>query len=325
MKRMANYNNNAGSAATPPAAVNPDAASFPATKGFSPPVPTQSLLADMCRNAGSQPSTRLSVVNSKTPTDAARPVYSAALSMASQSPIALAAELDRTGHQRLSVVQKPKVAAPTAPPPATPPATPVVPTAVPTRPQSAMPAAQKPIDSGISLTPCTATKDSAAIFPQVEALSTVLAGQPLNFGEALFSENTVIEHQPNTEVFCIRDPGVYELCYSLNYEVAAPCLLLVGFEGFSQSYFKQQITQAPTRGKLRATVRLLLDTGTTLRLVLVNDPAVPTIESALISNATLEIKQLYRLNISGADYSTGNPAKNFKSDHSFLPSVRTQP
>ncbi len=319
---MANYNNNAAPAATPSAAVSLDAAPFPAAKGFSPPVPTQNLLADMCRNAGSQPSTRLSVVNSKTPADTARPVYSAALSMATQSPIALAAELDKTGHQRLSVVQKQKPAtAPAAPVPPTP-TVPAAPTPTTSIRQPDAPAAPKPVDSRVGLMPCTA-KDSEAIFPQVEALSTVLAGQPLNFGEALFSENTVIEHQPNTEVFCVRDAGIYELCYSLNYEVAAPCLLIFGFEGFSQSYFKQQVTQAPARGKLRATVRLLLDTGTTLRLVLVNDPAVPTIESALVSNATLEIKQLYRLNISGDNYSTGAPAKNFKSDHSFLPSART--
>lgn len=306
---MANYNNNAGLAATPPAAVSLDAAPFPAAKGFSPPVPTQSLLADMCKNAGAQPSTRLSVVNSKTPTDAARPVYSAAFSMAAPAPVSLAAELDKTGHQRLSVVQKQKAAIPTA-------------IAAQTRPQPVTPPAQKPDESSFSLTPCTATKDSAAVFPQVEALSTVLAGQPLNFGEALFSENTVIEHEPNTEIFQIRDAGIYEFRFSLNYEVAAPCLLIFGFEGFSQSYFKQQIIQAPVRGKLRAMVRLLLDTGTTLRLVLVNDPAAPTIESALISNATLEIKQLYRLNISGTDYISGDSAKNFRSDHSFLPSAR---
>ncbi len=306
---MVNYNNNAGLTASPTASIGPDVTPFPAAKGFSPPVPTQSLLADMCKNAGAQPSTRLSVVNPKPAVEPARPVYSAAFSLAAQAPGALSPEFDKAGRQRLTVAQKEKTPAPAAP--------------IPSR--SDAPPPQRPNESGCTLTPCISGKDNAAIFPQVEALSTVVTGQSLNFGEALFSENIVIGHEADTDVFRIRDAGIYELCYSLNYEVPVPCVLLFGFEGFPQSYFKQQITQAPTRGKLRATVRLLLDTGTALRLVLVNDPAIPTIESALVSNATLEVKQLYRLNISSEGYSTGDPAKNFRSENSFLPSSRNSP
>ncbi len=303
---MVNYNTSAGPAASPIAPTGPDVTPFPAAKGFLSPVPTQSALADMCKNSDSRPSTRLSVVNSNPAAEPARPVYSAAFCLAAQTPGARAVESDKAVRQRLSVAQKEKALPPPVPEPA--------------RPDP--PPAQKPFESECSLIPCTAAKENAAIFPQVEALSTVMSGQSLNFGEALFSENTIVGHEPGTDAFIIRDAGIYELCYSLNYEVSSACTLLFGFEGFPQSCFKQQVTQAPTRGKLRTTVRLLLDTGTALRLVLVNNPAAPTIESALVSNTTLEIKQLYRLNISNAGYSTGNPAKNLRSENSFLPSTR---
>ena len=312
---MANYRDNTGLAAAPATAAGPDAAPFPAAKKFSPPVPSQSLLADMCRNTGSSPSTRLSVVESKPPAEASQPVYSAAFSLAdAAAPGTLPAGFDSVGHRRLSVAQTEKTPVPASQREKT--------AEAPGRPKPQAPPAQKTADNGCVLIPCAGPENAAATFPQTEALSTVLTGQTLSFGEALFSENTVIRHEADTDIFCADSTGVYELCYSLHYEVPDPCVLLVGFEGFPQSCFKQQITQAPARGKLRATVRLLLGAGTALRLALLGDPALPTAQSALISNAALEVKRLCRLDINSPFYSSERPEANFWSENSFLPLVR---
>ena len=91
---MANYQN-AGPAVLSKAANGPAAALFPAAKGFSPPVPTQSLLADMCKNAGTEARGRLSVVATKPQTDPTRPVHSSAFSVADVDG-ALPAEFDKT-------------------------------------------------------------------------------------------------------------------------------------------------------------------------------------------------------------------------------------
>ncbi len=306
---MANYQN-AGPAVLSAAANRPTAAPIPAPKGFSPPVPTQSLLADMCKNAGTEAYGRLSVVATKPRSDPSRPVHSSAFSVAGMDG-ALPAEFDKTGHQSLSVASAERT--PTAPR-KKPPAAASIP------PPQAAPAQKAEQADGI-LTPC-APEHSSAVFPQVEALSTVLAGQSLNFGAALFTENTVLSHEAGSDAFFISQAGVYELCYSLNYEVSGPCVLIVGFENFPQSEFKQQL-EGPARGKLRGVVRLLLDAGTRLRLVLVREPALPIAQSALVSNAALEVRQLYRLTIRKPDYDTGAPEKSARFENSLLPAPRT--
>lgn len=304
---MVNYNNSAGSAALPTSAINLTSAQFPVAKRFSPSVPKQSLPADMYKSAGGKPSAHLSVGSLKqhpvTPTQLS---YSTAFALPAQSPGQPLAGLDKIGRQNLLGAHKKKAVTPT----------------VPSRSRPDDVPGPKPENSGCSLTPCSREKNNTVVFPQAEALSTVMGGQSVNFGEALLTENTVVGHEANSDIFFIKDAGIYELRYSLNYEVSASCLLLFGFESFPQSYFKQQITFAPSRGKLNATVRLLLDTGTALRLVLVDNPGLPTAGSALVSNAMLEIKQLYGLKLDCPAYTAGNPEKNFQSENGFLPTVR---
>lgn len=305
---MVNYNNNVGFAAMPTATVDLEAARFPAAKRFSPPVPTQSLLADMCKNAGAPSSTRLSVVSIKHPSESPPPSYSAAFALPARTPDQFPAAFDIIGHQNLSVAHKDRIRPPAAPS---------------RRHRAALPTS-KADKSECSLLPCSReTEDSTVVFPQAEALCTVAGGQPLNFGEALFAENTLIAHEANTDTFVIKNTGIYELRYSLNYEVPTLCTLCLGFEGFPQSFFKQQIAQAPSRGRLCATVRLLLSTGTALRLMLMDSATATATGSVAVSNAQLEIKQLYQLNLICPDYNANDPAKNFQAENNFSPSVRT--
>lgn len=303
---MVNYNNSTGSTATQAAGIDIKSTQLPLTKRASPPAPTQSLLSDMCKNAGSKPNASLSVGSLKRPSAPAQPSYSTAFALPDQTPGQLPAEFDKVSSQNLSVAHKEKIIA----------------SAIPSRPRPGGKSDHEPGESGCRLIPCSREENNTAVYPQAEALSTVISGQPINFGEALFTENTAIGHEAHTDTFLIKEAGIYELHYSLNYEAPAPCLLLLGFESFPQSYFKQQITSAPSRGKLNATVRLLLDSGTTLRLVLVDDPTISTAESVLISNAMLEIKLLYRIKLSCPVYIAGDPEKNFRSENSFLQSAR---
>lgn len=301
---MVNYNNSVGTAASQTATVDPASAQFSAAKRISPPTPSQSLLADMCKNASATPSTALSVGDSKRSFEPAQSNYSASFALPAQAPGQVPAEFDSISHQNLSVTQEKKVAA------------------VPDRPRPGNASNSKSNECSCDLIPYSRREDNTAVFPQAEALSTMMGGQPVNFGDALFTENTTVEHKSNSSEFIIKNEGIYELHYSLNYEVSVPCLLLFGFEGFPQSYFKQQIAQ-PSRGKFNVTVRLLLDTGTALRLVLVDDSTSQTVESALVSNAILEIKQLYQLKLNCPAFSAGSPEKNFRSEHSFLQTART--
>ncbi|WMJ85138.1 hypothetical protein ACS3UN_03580 [Oscillospiraceae bacterium LTW-04] len=293
---MVNYNNSAGSSIKPT-----DPYLKTATQ------PTHCLLADMFKNTGSQPNARLSVNSLKRHSASAQPSYSAAFALPAQMPGQLPAEFNEVRHQNLSVAHKEKT----------------ITSAFSSKPRPTAKAGHKPDESGCSLIPCSREDNITAVYPQAEALSTIRSGQPINFGDPLFTENAAIGHISPTDTFFIKEAGIYELHYSLNYESPTPHMLVFGFESFPQSYFKQQITNAPARGKLNTTVRLLLDTGTSLRLVLVDDPTLSTIESALVSNAMLEIKLLYRLNLNCPAYSSNNSEKNFQSENHFFQAAKT--
>ena len=296
-----NSNNKTNATAKPTVTVELEPVQFPTAKRFLSPDPTQSILADMRKVTDPQPSTHLRVSSVKRPDVPNRPSYSAAFALPAQSPAQPADDTDKRNRKAVPAAPKEKPSAFKA-----------------GRPPTGNEVGQKPTECSCSLIPCTHKEENVATFPQAEALSTIMAGQPVNFGEALFAVSTVVGHPVNTEAFMIQNAGIYELNYSLNYEVAAPCTLIFGFENFPQSYFKQPITYAPARGKLKASVRLLLDAGTVLRLVLVEDPAAPSIQHALVSNAMLEIRQLYHLNLICPEYNVGSPEKNFRSENSFV-------
>lgn len=301
---MVNYNNSADSIAMPTPGIDFKSIQFPLKKHNL--QPTKNLLEDMCKIVDSQPKARLSVGSLKRPSTPAQPSYSAAFALPVQAPGQLPAELDKVSHQNFSIAQKEKI----------------IKSALASKPRPVGKVDHKQVENGCHLTPCSHEENMAAVFPQTEALSTIISGQPINFGDALFTENVAIEHKAHTDTFFIKEAGIYELHYSLNYEASAPGMLIFGFEGFPQSYFRQQVTNAPARGKLTVTGRLLLDTGTVLRLSLVNDASSST-QSVLVSNAMLEIKLLYRLKFSCPVYSAGNPENNFQAKNSFLPSPRT--
>ncbi|MEA5136899.1 MAG: hypothetical protein VB035_12260 [Candidatus Fimivivens sp.] len=291
---MVNYNNSADSIAMPTPGIDFKSIQFPLKKNNL--QPTKSLLEDMCKVVDSQPSARLSVSSLKRPSAPVQPSYSAAFALPVQAPGQLTVEPDRVSHQNLSVSQKERSIKP----------------AIASKPRPDGKADHKLTKSGCSLTPCSHEENMAAVYPQAEALSTIISGQPINFGDALFTENSAIEHKVHTDTFLIKEAGIYELHYSLNYEASAPSMLIFGIEGFPQSYSRQKITTAPSRGKLTVTGRLLLDTGTVLRLSLINDASSSMAQRVLVSNAMLEIKLLYQLKFNCPVYSTDNPEKNFQ-------------
>ena len=291
---MVNYNNSADSIAMPTPGIDFKSIQFPLKKNNL--QPTKSLLEDMCKIIDSQPNARLSVGSLKRPSAPVTPSYSAAFALPLQTPGQLTAEPDRVSHQNLSISQKEKS----------------IKSAIVSKPRPVGKADHKPVESGCSLTRCSHEENMAAVFPQTEALSTIISGQPINFGDALFTENSAVRHEAHTDTFFIKEAGIYELHYSLNYEASAPSMLIFGFEGFPQSYSRQQITNAPSRGKLTVTGHLLLDTGAVLRLSLLNEVPFSIKQSALVSNAMLEIKLLYRLKFNCPVYSTDNPEKNFQ-------------
>lgn len=297
---MMNSNNSTYPAAKSTVTVELEPVDFPTTKRSLSPDFTPSILTDM-RKSASQSTTRLSLGDSKKVSDPDRLSYSTAFSLPAQMPGQLPANIEKRKSKAVSTAKQQAV------PPATSSRT-LTHNAAPT----------KSDECSCSLTPCARKEENTAMFPQAEALSTIMAGQAVNFGEALFNESTIVGHPVNTGAFLIQETGIYELHYSLNYEVSAPCTLILGFENFPQSHFKQPITYAPARGKLKASVRLLLEAGTILRLVLLEDPAAPSIQNALVSNALLEIKQLYRLTVSCPNYSDSDPKKNFRSENSFV-------
>ena len=302
---MVNYNNSADSIAMPTPGIDFKSIQFPLKKHAL--QPTKSLLEDMCKIVDSQPNARLSVGSLKRPSAPTQPNYNAAFALPVQAPGQLPVELDRVSHQNFSVAQKEKL----------------IKSAIASKPRPVGKHNHKQAESGCRLIPCSHEEDMAVEYPQTEALSTIISGQPINFGDALFTENSAIGHKAHTDTFFIKEAGIYELHYSLNYEASAPSMLIFGFEGFPQSYFRQQITDAPSRGKLTATGRLLLDAGTVLRLSLVNHDSCSMTQSVLVSNTMLEIKSLYRLKFDCPAYSSGNPEKNFQFKNSFLQSPRT--
>lgn len=301
---MVNYNNSADSIVMPTPGIDFKPIQFPLKKHTL--QPTKSLLEDMCKIVDSQPNARLSVGSLKRPSAPPQPSYSAAFALPVQAPGQFPADLDKVSHQNLSVAHKENI----------------IKSAV----ANGRPVGKsdyKPAERGCNLIPCSQKENLAAVYPQTEALSTIIGGQSINFGEALLTENTAVEHKTHSDTFFIKEAGIYELHYSLNYEVSSPSMLIFGFESFPQSYFRQQITNASYRGKLTTTGCLLLDTGTALRLTLVDDASLATAQSVLISNAVLEIKLLYRLKFSCPVYNAGNPEKNFQSKNNFLQSTRT--
>lgn len=302
---MVNYNNSADSIVMPTPGIDFKPIQFPLKKHTL--QPTKSLLEDMCKIVDSQPNAHLSVGSLKRSSAPPKPSYSAAFALPVQAPGQFPAELDKATYQNLSVAHKENI----------------IKSAVSSNPQPVGKSDYKPTERGCNLIPCSQKESLAAVYPQTEALSTIIGGQSINFGEALLTENTAIEHKTHSDTFFIKEAGIYELHYSLNYEVSSPSMLIFGFESFPQSYFRQQITNASSRGKLTTTGCLLLDTGTALRLTLVDNASLATAQSVLISNAVLEIKLLYRLKFSCPVYSAGNPEKNFQSKNKFLQSART--
>ncbi|MFV0496778.1 MAG: hypothetical protein ACK5L0_01220 [Candidatus Fimivivens sp.] len=264
--------------------------------------PLHVLLPDMSKSTGSQYNARLSINSLKRDSATAQPSYSNTLSLPAQSPGKLPAEFTEIRHQNLSVAHKDKT----------------ITSAFSGKTISTPKTDRQPDQLGCNLVACSHEGDMTAEYPQSDALATIISGQSISFGEPLLSENTAIEHQAASDTFIIKETGIYALHYRLSYEARAPHLLILGFENFPQSYFKQPMTNVPTRGRVNTTVRLLLEAGTVLRFVLIDGASLPTVESALISNAMLEIKLLYRLNLNCAVYSSESGAKNFQSENHVL-------